>query len=146
MIGLAAYVIRIPVQLERFDGAGAGVVLPRGDRFVEDVLPAPLDQCRLTDLAPVLAEDWGLDDWRTPAELRFVDGDGFIVSQWGDLSPASAATRLVRQWAMEEPAGGSARAAGGNRAVEPAPGLAIGPDVRGPAGTLDLVRRDDAVG
>ena len=106
VIGLAAYVIRIPVQLDRFDGVGAGVVLPRGDRFVEDVLPAQADQCRLTDLAPVLADDWGLDAWRTPAELRFVNGDGFIVSQWGDLSPASAATRLVRQWAMEEPAGG----------------------------------------
>ncbi len=106
VLGLAAYVIRIPVQLDRLDAAGAGVVLPRGERFVEDVLPAPATQCRLTDLAPVLARDWGLGEWRTPAELRFVDGDGFIVSQWGDLSPASSATRLVRQWEMEEPAGG----------------------------------------
>jgi signal transduction histidine kinase len=106
LVGLIAFTLRIPVQLDRFDGADSGVVLPRGELVMDEVLPAPVDQCRLTDLAPVLADRWRLDDWRTPSELRFVDDRDFVVSQWGDLSPAASATRIVRRWAIEPPAGG----------------------------------------
>ncbi len=107
VVGLLAYVVRIPVQLERFDGSDSSVVLPRGELSLEDILPVPVDQCRLTDLAPALAESWGLRDWRTPSELRFVDADLFIVSQWGDLSPASTETRVVRRWPVAVPGGGA---------------------------------------
>lgn len=107
IIGLIAFAVRIPVQLDRFEGMDLGVVLPRAGLVMDEVLPAPADQIRLTDLAPVLAERWHLDGWRTPSELRFVDDRGFVVSQWGDLSPASSATRLVRRWPIEPPVGGA---------------------------------------
>jgi nitrogen-specific signal transduction histidine kinase len=106
LIGLIVFTLRIPVQLARFEGADSGVVLPRGELLMDEVLPAPADQVRLTDLAPVLSDRWHLDDWRTPSELSFVDDQGFVVSQWGDLSPAASATRLLRRWPIEPPVGG----------------------------------------
>jgi signal transduction histidine kinase len=106
-IGLAAQMVRVPVQLERTGVGDSGVVLPRGELHLDTVLPAPIDDCRLTDLAPALAQAWNLPGWRTPSELRFVVEDGFIVSQWGDLSPASSATRLVRRWPLDIPGGGA---------------------------------------
>ncbi|MDX2438058.1 MAG: ATP-binding protein [Acidobacteriota bacterium] len=107
VIGLTAYVVRIPVQLERFDGADWGVVLPRGEMSLDEILPVAADRCRLTDLAPALAESWDLGNWRTPSELRLLDEDLFIVSQWGDLSPATTETRLVRRWPLAGAGGGA---------------------------------------
>ena len=47
----------------------AGVVLPRGDLELDQLLPAPVAACRVDDLAPMLAEPWGLVRWGTPSEL-----------------------------------------------------------------------------
>jgi len=102
-IGLIALIVRIPVQLERVGILSSGVVLPRGQLNLNELLPAPVDETRLTDLAPALAAKWKLEDWGTPSELRYVNDDDFIVSQWGDLSPASSEPRLLRRWVLEPP-------------------------------------------
>jgi signal transduction histidine kinase len=78
----------------------AGVVLPRTEVGLEQVLPVEPDESRLDDLASVLARRWGLDDWSTPSQLVVVDADGRTVSIWGDLSPAGDRRRLVRAWPL----------------------------------------------
>ncbi len=103
--GLALHVARVPIELAKGDGRGSRVVLPRGGMELSEVLPAPADTCRLADLAPVLAQQWRLDEWRTPSELLLIDDLGGEVSRWGDLAPAGADARVLRTWPLDEPLG-----------------------------------------
>ncbi|MCK5375532.1 MAG: hypothetical protein KAJ97_00530 [Acidobacteria bacterium] len=105
LLGLGLHLARVPVELERRGREGRGVVLPRGDLQLEARLPAPPESCRLGDLAPVLAAQWGLPGWRTPAELVLVGEDGAEISRWGDLSPAGDRIRVARWWNLEGGAG-----------------------------------------
>jgi signal transduction histidine kinase len=105
VLGLCVYLARVPVELVRHEAPGPGVVLPRGDLDMASLLPAPAGDCRLEDLAAVLAKRWELAGWRTPSELRFIDDEGFEVSRWGDLTPAGENVRVVRQWPLDEPPG-----------------------------------------
>jgi len=107
VLGLALYLIRIPVELERFGGEDRRIVLPRQDLMMTEILPTGYSQCRLDDLAPVLARRWRLADWQTPSELRLLDGDGFEISRWGDLSPAGGDIRLARSWNLDDADGHS---------------------------------------
>ncbi|MCG6948931.1 MAG: hypothetical protein LJE93_08480, partial [Acidobacteria bacterium] len=56
LLGLILQVIRVPVELSRLGEAGEFVALPRGQIDIAGILPVPPEECRLTDLAPVLAE------------------------------------------------------------------------------------------
>ncbi len=103
LLGLILQVIRVPVELSRLGEAGEFVALPRGQIDIAGILPAPPEECRLTDLAPVLAERWRLPDWQTPSQLLLVDGDGAEVSRWGDLAPAGLDVRPLRQWVLDPP-------------------------------------------
>jgi len=105
ILGLCTYLGRVPFELGRHEARGQGVVLPRGELDMKSLLPAPVADCRLEDMAAVLAERWGLTDWSTPSELRLVDGGGFEVSSWGDLTPAGENRRVVRFWPLDEPSG-----------------------------------------
>ena len=98
VLGLGLHLARMPVELDRQGRAGRGIVLPREELRLQDLLPAPPDSCRLDDLAPVLADDWGLAGWRTPAELVVIGGDGVEISRWGDLLAAGDRVRVSRQW------------------------------------------------
>ncbi len=105
VLGLGLFVVRIPIELDRAGGAGGGVVLPRGDLDIDSLVPAPTADCRLEDLAAVLADRWHLADWQTPSELRLIDEAGYEVSSWGDLEPAGENVRVARQWALDDPPG-----------------------------------------
>ena len=105
VLGLGVFLGRVPFELVRHEDRGPGVVLPRGELEMASLLPAPVLDCRLEDLAAVLAKRWELDGWSTPAELRLVDGEGFEISRWGDLTPAGENVRVVRVWPLDEPRG-----------------------------------------
>ncbi len=62
---------------------------------LDRVLPAPVDEVWLADLAPLLARRWGLDRGVAPSELLVTDAEGRQVSRWGDLAPAGDEVRLV---------------------------------------------------
>ncbi|HSL17224.1 MAG TPA: ATP-binding protein [Methylomirabilota bacterium] len=97
-----------PVRIADLDGRGQpGVALPRTEVEIAELLPGAPAHSRLDDLAPVLAERWGLDRWRTPSRLTLVGPGGFAVSSWGDLGPAGDRQRLARQWPLD--LGGGAR-------------------------------------
>ena len=102
VLGLAVYAARIPVNLGQVGFNSGGVVLPRGELRIEDLLPAPVDRCGIDDLAPTLAARWKLEEWSTPSELRLLDGEGYEVSRWGDLAPAGENIRVVRRWPLDE--------------------------------------------
>ena len=115
-IGLALHVARVPIELARAGGDAGRVVLPRGELAMTDVLPVDPDRCGLNDLAPVLAERWGLADWQTPSELLLIDEMGLEISRWGDLAAAGGNVRVLRTWFLDEPQGYSLELA---VAVEP---------------------------
>ena len=106
-LALAVELVRLPIGLleesARARGLGwpaLGVALPRGDLDLDQLLPASVAACRVDDLAPMLAERWGLVRWATPSELTLVDGDGRELSLWGDLAPAGEAVRRMRSWQL----------------------------------------------
>ena len=66
-----------------------------GNVDLETVLPAPVGECGLADLAAVLAERWRLGRRFAPAQLRVLAADGSELSRWGDLTPAGDAVELV---------------------------------------------------
>jgi len=101
-LGLLLEVARLPVVLERAEGAGKGVDLPRGGIELKSELPEPPERCLVDDLAPELAGRWRLGSWQTPSELRLVGGDGAELSQWGDLSLAGEHVRLMTSWELDE--------------------------------------------
>ncbi len=106
-IGLAVEIARLPLELLRCQrSAPPAVVLPRGEVRLDDLLPAPVQQCRIDDLAATVAADWGLDAWRGPALLTVMDEVGSALSQWGSLGVAAPAARTVRRWPLELPQGG----------------------------------------
>ncbi len=106
-IGLAVEAVRLPIELMRCQQlAPPAVVLPRGDVRLGDLLPAPVQDCRLDDLAATVAADWGLGAWRGPALLTVTDGGGRELSRWGSLGVAAPAARAVRRWPLELPEGG----------------------------------------
>jgi len=105
VLGLGLYLVRIPVELERFGGENHRVVLPREGPTMAELLPTNSFNCRLDDLAAVLANRWRLADWQTPSELRVLDDEGFEISRWGDLSPARENFRLLRSWRLDHPEG-----------------------------------------
>jgi signal transduction histidine kinase len=95
-------VARVPVQLARAEGLRDAVVLPRDPVDLGRELPENPQRCRLDDLAAALARRWGLDRWRTPAELVLIAKDGGEISRWGDLSPAGGHVRRIRSWTFPE--------------------------------------------
>jgi len=106
-LALAVEVVRLPVGLleesDRARGAGRsapGVVLPRQELDLEGLLPAPPGACRVDDLAPMVADRWGLGRWSTPSELTLVDDGGRELSRWGDLAEAGDAVRRIRSWPL----------------------------------------------
>jgi len=99
-LGLVVEVARIPVLLSRAFGAGEVVSLPRGEIDLGGVLPAPVADCRLDDLAPALAARWGLPGWRTPSMLRLLDDGDNEVSRWGDLSAAGPSVASGGTWTL----------------------------------------------
>ncbi|MBD3872997.1 MAG: hypothetical protein IFK91_08795, partial [Acidobacteria bacterium] len=105
VLGLGLYLVRIPVELERFGGENHRVVLPRTGPTMAEILPTNSSDCRLDDLAAVLASHWRLADWQTPSELSLLDGEGFEISRWGDLSPAGGNIRLLRSWQLDHTEG-----------------------------------------
>ena len=105
LLGLALHIVRVPVELARAMTERVQVVLPRGGIDLVGDLPASPDSCRLTDLAPVLAERWRLTEWQTPSELLLIDDMGSEVSRWGDLTPAGGDVRVLRTWPLNKPEG-----------------------------------------
>jgi signal transduction histidine kinase len=105
LLGLALFAARVPVDLERSGDQLGGVMLPRGELDLRTLLPAPIDDCHLEDLAPVLAERWRLADWRTPSGLNLRGENGDEVSRWGDLSPAFEQVRVARLWELGDGVG-----------------------------------------
>jgi signal transduction histidine kinase len=103
-LALGIELVRLPLALWQVGRGGPAVeqgstiVLPRGETVLGGGLPAPPEECRVDDLAPVLARAWGLPQWTTPSQLILVDGRGLELSRWGDLGPAGDAVRVVRRW------------------------------------------------
>ncbi len=105
LFGLVLGLARVPVELERAGRMGDDVFSAPESVDLGSILPAPPAQCRLDDVAPVLARSWGLDRWHTPAELGLVDPTGIELSRWGDLAPAQGSDRLMTTWALPDPMG-----------------------------------------
>ena len=105
LLGLATFFARVPVELARSGRDGPEVALPRHDLEAARLLPADASNCRLDDMAPVLAERWRLMEWSTPSELLLLDDEDRVASVWGDLAPAGAAVRVERRWPLDEPEG-----------------------------------------
>ena len=106
LAGLTLDLAWYPVQIANRDPADRlGVVLPRSEVEIGGLLPAAPTDCRLDDLAPVLAERWALDRWRTPSQLTLFGPDGRVISSWGDLTPAGERRRLARRWPLAEGGG-----------------------------------------
>ncbi len=116
LLGLSWHMLRVPVELGRAIGMHSQVVLPRGEIELAGDLPAEPYGCRLNDLAPVVAERWGLPEWQTPSELLLIDEMGSEISRWGDLAAAGGDIRVLRTWFLENPEGYSLELA---IAVEP---------------------------
>jgi signal transduction histidine kinase/HAMP domain-containing protein len=106
LLGWTVEALRFPLDLWRAPEGPAGVVLPRGELEMHTLLPVAADRCGLDDLASSLARRWRLHTWRTPSSLTLVDGDGFVLSQWGDLSPAAENTRVIKRWSLRGPVEG----------------------------------------
>jgi signal transduction histidine kinase len=104
-VALLLSVARIPLDLERSTIDDRGVVLPRDNLELGELLPAPVESTRIDDLAPSLAVSWGLPGWRTPSALGLRWADGAEVSRWGDLTPAGDAVRIVETWSLEPSSG-----------------------------------------
>ena len=51
-----------------------------------------------SDLASVLAQNWGLDDVPRGAEVLVFGSEGDVVSSWGDLGPAGDRVRVAGEW------------------------------------------------
>jgi signal transduction histidine kinase len=101
-LGLVVDVCWYPLQLlGQRSPTARRIVLPRGPVALEGLLPAEVVDSRLDDLAPVLAERWRLDRWRTPSRLTLIGEDGYEISSWGDLSPAGDRQRLARMWSLD---------------------------------------------
>lgn len=115
-LGLGLQVARVPVELTRSLAERGHVDLPRGSIDILGELPVAPENCRLDDLAPVIAERWRLTDWQTPSELLLIDEQGFEISRWGDLGTAGASVRVLRTWHLDRPANHSIELA---IAVEP---------------------------
>lgn len=99
ILGLAVDLAWYPGQILEVEGKPpVRVALPREAVSSEEVWPSDPEFCRLDDAAPVLAANWGLDRWSTPARLSLVDASEREVSSWGDLSPAEDRQRLLRTW------------------------------------------------
>jgi len=101
-LGMMLEMARLPVMLSRVEDAGSKIALPRGDITLAAELPESADRCLVYDLAPVLANRWHLEDWRTPSELRLVGGDGTELSRWGDLSVAGENVRPMLGWSVHD--------------------------------------------
>ncbi len=103
VLGLAALVVEAvwyPTRIvDLVSNEPSRIVLPR-EGEIEVGLPAEPERCRLDDLAPVLADRWGLDRWQTPSRLAVVRRDEVELSSWGDLSPAGDRLRPLRSWSM----------------------------------------------
>jgi len=100
-VGLAAQAARLPLLLSGAPASRLELQLPRGPVDLRALLPVEPARCNLSDVAPMLARQWGLESWQRPSSLVLVDGEGFEVSRWGDLSPAGDAVRRVRVWHVE---------------------------------------------
>ena len=103
LLGFSWHMLRVPVELGRAIGVHSQVVLPRGEVDVVGDLPTNPNACRLDDLAPVVAERWGLREWQTPSELLLIDEMGSEISRWGDLGAAGGDVRVLRTWFLEDP-------------------------------------------
>jgi len=96
----------LPGMLSGQDGGDVGRYVPQQAVFsLEEVLHLPPEQCELYDLCSYLAGRWGLRGERHPALLLYFDGEGDLLSQWGDLQHAGDHVRLDRTWELEGNAG-----------------------------------------
>jgi len=96
----------LPAMLDRQHEGDVGRYVPQQAAFsLEEVLHLPPEQCELHDLCSYLAGRWGLRGERHPALLLYFDGEGDLLSQWGDLQPAGDHVRLDRSWELERKAG-----------------------------------------
>jgi len=103
LLGLLVDVAWYPIRALGWNATRENrVVLPRTEIDLEELLPVEPGSCRLDDLASVLAQRWGLDEWSTPSRLAVFNADDFELSSWGDLSPAGDRQRLVRTWLPSE--------------------------------------------
>ena len=101
-VALSLQVVRLPLSLSRVATSSSGVVLPRGELDLGELLPTAAEMSRLDDLAPVLAKRWGLDRWSTPSQLTLISDEGQPLSRWGDLGPAGEAVRALPRWSLPE--------------------------------------------
>ncbi len=104
---LVGHGVRVPALLAR--QTPTAVAVPAFPPVVEvaGLLPAPPGECRLDDLAPVLARHLGLHRWPVPSALVVVGSDGEEVSRWGDLGPAGSEATLVASVPVVDLPGGS---------------------------------------
>ncbi len=98
--GLGAQAIRVPVEVRAAESRGRIPTFAQRTIDLDAMLPAPVGACHLDDLAPKLARDLRLEQWREPAMIHVRDGSGRLVSSWGDLSEAGSDVRRLRAWSL----------------------------------------------
>jgi len=100
-----AEAVRLPLLATGPD-PGAGPPLPRRPPVIEEILPAPPEECELDDLPVALARRWRLANRRTPTELRVLDPGGTVLGTWGALPLPPDGARVLERWTVPAGSGG----------------------------------------
>lgn len=100
--GVAALVNLAAIAFElSHDKGAANHDIPAAGGLDDREIHGLLDESQyIGDLAPVLARQWGLDEWSTGIELVVIDASGAEVSRWGDLTGAAGRSSVHSQWTL----------------------------------------------
>ncbi len=99
-VALAVSVVRPAVELLRWPPPPAFSV-PEADVLdFRDLLGEEPEGFSVSDLASVLAQQWGLDRVACGAEVLVLGPDGNVVSVWGELGPAGDRVKVTREWTV----------------------------------------------
>ncbi len=96
-VALCLGIVGPVIELTRPVSTTVAPVPPPGFLGAQDLLPVAAERCVIRDLAPALAQAWGLDAWSVGSEILVRDVEGAVVSRWGNLEPAGS--RVDRRWA-----------------------------------------------
>lgn len=102
--------LRVPEEIRAAEELRSAPSPPTATVDLGTFLPAPLPDCQLSDLAPVLAARWRLDRWQRPVMLVVVGTNGTEISRWGVLNMGRESTRLLRTLELSSGTGNVATA------------------------------------
>ncbi len=97
-MALVVSAVRPAVELLRWSASPAFSAPDSGVLDLRDLLGDGDVGVSISDLASVLAQEWGLDDVPRGADVLVFGPSGDVASSWGDLGPAGDRVSVVREW------------------------------------------------